>query len=79
VVDGIHQELRRRVGGRFTTDELAAYYLSEGTDWCFEIAYTLAPSNPGAWDTETVAGAAFARHARSASDWGGGVRREELE
>lgn len=75
VVGDIYTELRRRLGGKFTTGELADYYLREGTDWCFQVAYSSAPSEPEAWDTATVAGAAFARYARSASDWGGGVRR----
>ena len=75
VSDDIYLELRRRLGGTFTTDELAALYLSGGTDWCFEIAYNAAPSSPEAWDTGTVAGAAFARYARRAVDWGGGVRQ----
>jgi hypothetical protein len=79
VSDDIYLELRRRLGGKFTTDELAAFYLKEGTDWCFEIAYTTAPSTPEAWDTGTVAGAAFARYARRAIDWGGGVRRDADE
>lgn len=79
VVDEIYFELRRRLGGKFTTDELARYYLSEGTDWCFEIAYTVAPETPGAWDVATVAGAAFARYVRSAADFGGGVRREDAQ
>ncbi len=75
VVTGeIVTELRRRLGGRFTTDELAAYYLHEGTDWCFQVAYTTAPGSPEAWDMGTVASAAFARYARRASDFGGGVR-----
>lgn len=74
VVDDIYLELRRRLGGKFTTTELAAYYLREGTDWAFQIALHSAPSTPEAWDTGTVAGAAFARYARRASDWGGGVR-----
>jgi hypothetical protein len=79
VVDDIYVELRRRLGGKFTTAELAEYYLSAGTDWCFAVAYSSAPSSPEAWDTGTVAGAAFARYARRAIDWGGGVRREEVE
>jgi hypothetical protein len=74
VVADIFLELRRRVGGKFTTDELAAYYLREGTDWCFQIACTSAPSSPEAWDLGTVAGAAFARYVRQAADYGGGVR-----
>jgi hypothetical protein len=74
VVAEIVLELRRRVGGKFTTEELAAYYLSGGTDWCFQIAYTIAPDAPEAWDLDTVAGAAFARYVRQAADYGGGVR-----
>lgn len=79
VTDDIYAELRRRLGGNFTTTELADYYLKAGTDWCFEIAYTSAPGSPEAWDTGAVAGAAFARYARRAVDWGGGVRREAEE
>jgi len=75
VVSEIVLELRRRLGGKFTTGELAAYYLREGTDWCFRIAYTSAPSTPEAWDLGTVAGAAFARYVRQAADYGGGVRK----
>ncbi len=74
VVASLVTELRRRLGGRFTTDELAAYYLREGTDWCFQVAYTTAPSSPQAWDMALVAGAAFARYARRAGDFGGGVK-----
>ena len=74
VSDDIYLELRRRLGGKFTTDELAEFYLRAGTDWCFQIAYNSAPGNPEAWDTGVVAGAAFARYVRRAIDWGGGVR-----
>jgi hypothetical protein len=75
VSDDIYLELRRRLGGKFTTSELAEYYLTAGTDWAFQIAVAAAPSSPEAWDTGTVAGAAFARYARRAVDWGGGVRQ----
>jgi hypothetical protein len=79
VVDQIVLELRRRLGGRFTADELTDYYLQQGTDWCYEIAYRTAPSHPEAWDMGIVAGAAFARFVRSATDYGGGLRREEQD
>lgn len=69
-------ELRRRLGGPFTAQELAALYAEQGTDWCFEIATRVAPSEPAAWDMSTVAGAAFARYAREASDYAGGGRLE---
>jgi hypothetical protein len=67
-------ELRRRLGGSFTTVELAALYSEQGTDWCFEIATQIAPRSPAAWDVPVVAGAAFARYVREASDYGGGRR-----
>lgn len=67
--DAIVDELRRRVGGPFTTDELAALYGQQGTDWAFELATRVAPGNPAAWDMPTVAGAAFARYAREAIDY----------
>jgi hypothetical protein len=74
VVDALVLELPRRLGGAFTTEELAELYLQGGTDWCFEIAVRVAPREPGAWDLTTVAGAAFARYVRQASDFAGGAR-----
>ena len=74
VTDAIVDELRRRVGGSFTTEELARYYGAEGTDWTFEVAVRAAPGVPEAWDITTVAGAAFARYVREASDFAGGGR-----
>lgn len=66
---GIVDELRRRLGGPFTVQELARLYGEQGTDWCFDIAARAAPGTPSAWDVPTVAGAAFARYAREASDY----------
>jgi hypothetical protein len=77
VVDALVRELRRRLGGPFTAQELAALY-ARGTDWCFEVATRVAPNAPGAWDIPTVAGAAFARYVRDASDYAGGRRVEAL-
>ena len=67
-------ELRRRLGGQFTTDDLAALYTEQGTDWVFDLATRVAPLTPTAWDIPIVGGAAFARYAREASDYGGGRR-----
>jgi hypothetical protein len=78
VTDELVLELRRRLGGAFTTRELASLYVEQGTDWCCDVATRVAPSTPAAWDLATVAGAAFARYVREASDWGGG-RRIEVE
>lgn len=69
VTDELVAELRRRLGGPFTTEELARLYAAEGTDWAFDIATRIAPRNPAAWDMPVVAGAAFARYAREASDY----------
>ena len=74
VTDALVVELRRRLGGPFTTQELAMLYGEQGTDWCFDIATRVAPGTPAAWDLPTVAGAAFARYVREASDYGGGRR-----
>ena len=74
VVDEIIVALRRRLGGPFTTAELARLYLEQGTDWCFDIAVRAAPNTPAAWDLTTVAGTAFARYAREAVDYTTGRR-----
>jgi hypothetical protein len=74
VVDALVEELRRRLGGQFTTAELARLYGEQGIDWCFDVAVRAAPGTPEAWDLATVAGAAFARYVREASDYGGGRR-----
>lgn len=74
VRDAIVDELRRRLGGPFTANELVALYLDQGSDWCFEIATRTAPNDPQAWDLTTVANGAFARYVREASDYAGGRR-----
>ncbi len=73
-VGQVVDELRRRLGGAFTAQELATFYGEQGTDWCFEVATRAAPDEPAAWDLTTVGGAAFARYLREASDWAGGRR-----
>lgn len=77
--DEIFHELRRRLGGPFTTADLAALFNEQGTDWCFDVARRAAPRSPEAWDVPVVAGAAFARYAREASDYGGGRRIEDRD
>jgi hypothetical protein len=73
VTQAIQAELRRRLGGAFTTDELVDLY-EQGTDWATDIAVALAPEDPYAWDVRTVADAAFGRYLRSATDYAGGRR-----
>ena len=66
-------ELRRRLGGAFTADELADLY-DAGTGWCSDVALSVAPDEPEAWDVRVVADAAFARYLRGAVDFAGGRR-----
>ena len=70
----IEAELRRRLGGPFTSEELADLY-DAGTDWCSDVAYAAAPEQPYAWDVRVVADAAFGRYLREATDYAGGRRR----
>jgi len=66
-------ELRRRLGGRFSAQELADLY-ADGTGWCMQTAMTAAPDDPWAWDSSVVVDAAFGRYLREASDYAGGRR-----
>lgn len=76
--DAVVDELRRRLGGAFTTDDLAQLY-SAGSDWVLDVAIATVPNNPNAWDAQAVAGAAFLRYVREAVDWSGGKRRTQEE
>jgi hypothetical protein len=73
VTQRVQAELRRRLGGAFTADELAGLY-DEGTDWATAVAVAAAPDEPYAWDARIVADAAFARYLRAATDFAGGRR-----
>ena len=73
VTQAIEAELRRRLGGAFTSAELAGLY-EQGTDWAADIAVSVAPDDPYAWDARTVADAAFGRYLRAATDYAGGRR-----
>lgn len=77
VVTQIVDELRRRVGGPFTSAELVALY-EAGTDWCLAVAVRAAPETPEAWDASIVADAAFARYLREARDFAGGRPRGDF-
>jgi hypothetical protein len=73
VTEALVAELRRRLGGRFFSEELVALY-EAGTAWYLPIAMKLAPDDPGAWEAGTVLDAAFARYLREAADYAGGRR-----
>jgi hypothetical protein len=73
VIDALVAELRRRLGGRFSAQELVELY-GAGTGWCLQVAMRVAPADPWAWEAGVVADAAFARYLREASDYAGGRR-----
>lgn len=73
VVAELVAELRRRLGGRFSAQELAELY-EAGTAWCMQTAMIAAPDDPWAWDSSIVVDAAFGRYLREASDYAGGRR-----
>ena len=73
IVDRAVAELRRRLGGPFTSTELADLYDAQGTSWVTELASSAAPDAPWAWD-QRVADAAYAKYLREASDYAGGRR-----
>src|SRR3954452_4353434 len=73
VTGKVHDELRRRLGGGFTTDELVELY-DGGTGWVSDLAVAVAPDEPQAWDVRVVGDAAFARYLREATDYAGGRR-----
>jgi len=71
IVDTLVVELRKRLGGRFSAEELAELY-GRGTSWCLQLAIDIAPEDPWAWDSCIVIDAAFARYLREAIDYAGG-------
>jgi hypothetical protein len=71
VVAALVAELRRRLGGRFSAQELADLY-GAGTGWCTQTAMRIAPEDPWAWDPGLVVDAAFGRYLREAADYAGG-------
>jgi len=73
VTEALVADLRRRLGGRFSVQELVELY-EAGTAWCLQVAMKVAPDDPWAWDQSVVADAAFARYLRGAADYAGGRR-----
>jgi hypothetical protein len=69
----VYEELRRRLGSTFTTEELADLY-DAGTGWVSDVAIAAAPDAPFAWDVRVVGDAAFGRYVRNAVDFAGGKR-----
>ncbi len=71
IIDVIVAELRRRLGGRFSAQELSELY-ARGSTWCLQLAMQTAPDDAWAWDSAIVVDAAFARYLREAADYAGG-------
>lgn len=78
VCERVVAELRRRLGGPFTAEELVDLYY-EDTEWCLMIAMATVPDDPRAWDASIVCDAAFGRYLREAGDWAGGRIVSPLE
>src|SRR5262249_29702789 len=74
VVAALVDELRRRLGVRFSARELADLY-DAGTGWALPLAMRLAPEDPWVWDAGVVVDASFARYLREAADFAGGRDR----
>jgi hypothetical protein len=73
VTETLVAELRRRLGGRFSAEELVELYDKSGA-WCLQLAMKVAPDDPWAWEAGVVIDAAFNRYLREASDYAGGRR-----
>ena len=73
VVERTVAELRRRLGGAFSAQELLDLY-QDGSGWALTLAHSVAPDAPWAWEARTVTDAAFGRYLREASDFAGGRR-----
>ncbi len=73
VTEALVAELRRRLGGRFSTEELVGLY-DQGTGWCLQAAMKAAPEDPWAWEAGLVVDGAFGRYLREAVDYAGGKR-----
>ena len=73
----IQAELRRRLGGAFTVDELADLY-DQGTGWCLDSPSPSRPARRRRGTRASTADAAFARYVREAVDFAGGRRIRAL-
>jgi hypothetical protein len=67
----VQNELRKRLGSRFSVSELAAVYREE-TDWTLDFSMRARPEDLGGWDPSAAADAAFYLYMRQAADFAGG-------
>jgi hypothetical protein len=73
-VIAVQDELRKRLGSKFSVAELAALY-REGTDWTLDYAIRARPEDLARWDPGVAADAAFYLYMREAADFAGGRAR----
>lgn len=73
-VVAVQDELRKRLGSKFSVAELASIY-RDGTDWTLDLAMSARPDQLGRWDPTVAADAAFYLYMREASDFAGGRAR----
>ena len=76
LVLGIERELRKRLGSRFSVDELASVY-REQADTLLDHAMAGLPDSQAVADATAACDAAFYLYMREASDFGGGRKRLE--
>ena len=74
LVVSVERELRRRLGSRFSVDELASVY-REHADALLDHALAQLPGDQTVGDAAAACDAAFYLYMREASDFGGGHRR----
>jgi len=74
LVVGIERELRKRLGSRFSVDELADVY-REQADMLLDHALAGLRDDQAVGDAAAACDAAFYLYMREASDFGGGRRR----
>ena len=67
IIDAVRVELRRRLGQTFTLHEVSDVY-DGAQEWYLDLAARVAPRDPDAWDPSATLDAAFALHARGATD-----------
>jgi len=71
VVIAVERELRKRLGSRFSVDELAALYSDQG-ETLLDRATARMPEDEPLADASAACDAAFYLYMREASDFGGG-------
>jgi hypothetical protein len=73
-VVSVQDELRKRLGSKFSVRELASLY-RQGTDWTLEHSLGATAAGGPPVDTAVAADAAFYLYMREASDFAGGRAR----